>query len=106
LEALKSTVHSLSAAIAKLEEKLSVVQLPPLQQQQPTNEFQPAKLPDQPVTSIAPQVPLADRKLTVYGLSENPLNTNREDRLQRDVENVLSVIPPTVKPIDDPIRSK
>jgi len=38
LEALKSTVHSLSAAITKLEEKLSVVQPPPLQQQQPTNE--------------------------------------------------------------------
>jgi len=52
--------------------------------------------------SFAPQVPLADRKLNivVYGLPENPPNMNREDRLQRDVENVLSVIPSTDKPID------
>jgi len=53
---------------------------PPLQRQQPTNEPQPAKLPDQPVMSIVPQVPLADRKLNIVvcDLPENPPNTNRQ----------------------------
>jgi len=52
------------------------------------NKPQPAKLPDQPVINTTPQVPLADNKLNivVYGLPENPPNTNWEDRLQRDVE--------------------
>ena len=83
-------------AITKLEETLCVVQ-PPLslqQHQQQITEPKLAKSPDQPVRNTASQVPLADRKLNivVYGLPENPPNMNREDRLQRDVENLLSVI--------------
>ena len=52
--------------------------------------------------SSSKKVPLSDKKMNVvmYGLVENPSNTSRQDRLQKDVDSVLSALKNLENPID------
>ena len=77
MKSLKSTVELLQSTVSKLERAEQQIR----QQPKPT-----------PPTNTSPQVPQPDKKLNVvvYGLTENPPNTKRQDRVQNDIKNVLS----------------
>ena len=98
---LKETVKVLTSKVAKLEGS-----------QTPSPEYQPVNAPSgsakpsqNSVKNLPKSQPLVppDRKLNVvvYGLKENPSNTNRQERLQMDVKNVISSFSQLENPISE-----
>ena len=86
---LKETVKVLTSKVPKLEGS-----------QTPSSGYQPVAAPSgsaRPNQNLVKNLPRSqpsvppDRKLNVvvYGLKENPSNTNRQERLQMDVKNVI-----------------
>ena len=89
-----STITTLQASLNDLKHKLDLVNQP---QQASTSQTVHAPVVDEISNTVCQNATDIERKfnIIVYGLAENPQNTNRQLIMKKDMENVMEPLSAT-----------
>ena len=93
IDSLMSTITTFQTSLNDLKRKLDLVNQP----QQTSTQTVRAPVVDKVSNTVYQNATNIDRKfnIVVYGVAENPQNTNRQLRMKKDMENVMEALSAT-----------